>query len=190
MQCTSCEVKLTNAKGRSGGLILSLDSGSRISAHVLSIIKQALCLCLGIREGGGRQRANFKGLMIQGWKQVTDQKSNHHQHTDRVALMRGLQTQFTGGECLVQEGSRGLALTSCYNPHLWALVFLTCKENIHFRHLKFNVTDRCLIEWNSVFFRDLKAGELGWRFYNSGVLGRGFLVGCIFRESLSLLFLL
>lgn len=107
-----------NVKGLSGGLILSLDSGARISVHVLSTIKQALCLCLGVREGSGRQRANLKELMIQGWKQVTAQKSNHHQHTDRMALMRELQTQFTCGECIVQEGSSGLALTSCYNPHL------------------------------------------------------------------------
>lgn len=103
-----------NVKGLSGGLILSLDLGARISVHVLSTIKQALCLCLGVREGGGRQRANLKGLMMP----VTAQKSNHHQHTDRMALMRELQTQFTCGECIVQEGSSGLALTSCYNPHL------------------------------------------------------------------------
>lgn len=172
MQCTSHEVKLMNVKGLSGGLILSLDSGARISVHVLSTIKQALCLCLGVREGSGRQRANLKGLMIQGWKQVTAQKSNHHQHTDRMALMRELQTQFTCGECIVQEGSSGLALTSCYNPHLWALVFLTCKENIHFRHLKSNVTDRCLIEWNSVF------SEI-WRLesWNEDSTIVGFLVG-------------
>lgn len=63
-----------NGKGKSGGLVLSLESGARISVHVLSVLTPALCLHLGIREGGRKRRATLKGLMIQGWKQVTTQK--------------------------------------------------------------------------------------------------------------------
>lgn len=48
-------------KGMSGVLILSLESGARIFVHVLSVIKQALCLYLGIKEGDRKQRGNAQG---------------------------------------------------------------------------------------------------------------------------------